>query len=187
MPNRARTIFWILCAVPLLSLLVSPARNLSQEIQHVLVDNFPETQKVTGSVSVDGTIRHGVPQRFQDFSVSPAKRSEVRRLTAGGTINTEGFTSMVVGLAGEFKSVVPNFGTVGAILLPDEAPILRAFDDDGTLEFQQEITAQADSRVSAYFASEPKRLAVGFTRYRIYFYNTTERSVGVNLYVYLTN
>ena len=41
--------------------------------------------------------------------------------------------------------------------------------------------------VTIHSASSKPKLTIGFPRYRIYYYNTTERPVGVDLYVYLTN
>ena len=81
----------------------------------------------------------------------------------------------------------PVPGDVGAILLPDEDAVLRAFNEDGKFQFTQEIQASAVSGLSPWFASGQEKFTIGFPRYRIFFYNTTDRTVGVNLYVYLTN
>jgi hypothetical protein len=125
--------------------------------------------------------------RFPEMVVSPAKPAEFRRLTPGGIVDAGGFTSMILGLGGQFKSSLPRPGEVGAILLPDEDPVVRAFNEEGKFEFSLEVKALAASGLSPYFASDPEKFTVAFPRYRIYFYNTTDRTVGVNLYVYLTN
>jgi len=187
MSSRVRTSLGILCALLILNFLLPSGRVLSQEIQRVLVTNFPDLQKVEGRVTVEGIVRHGTPRRFTEVTVSPAKPSETRRLTPGGTLDTEGYTSMVLGLSGQFKTSLPHAGDVGAILLPDEEAVLRAFNDDGRFQFTQEIKALAVAGFSPYFASKPESFTIGFPRYRIFFYNTTDRTVGVNLYVYLTN
>jgi hypothetical protein len=187
MSSRVRTTLGIVCALLILSFLLPPGRALSQEIQRVLVTNFPDLQKVAGTVTVEGIVRHGTYQRLTEVTVSPAKPSETRRLTPGGTLDTDGYTGMVLGLNGQFKTSLPRPGEVGAILLPDEEAVLRAFNDDGKFQFAQEIKASAASGLSPYFASEPEKFIIGFPRYRIFYYNTTDRTVGVNLYVYLTN
>jgi hypothetical protein len=187
MSSRLRTALWILCTLLLLALLLPPGRALSQEIQAVLVTNFPELQKVEGTVQVEGIVRHGTAKRFREIAVSPAKPTDTRRLTPGGILETDGYTSMILGLAGEFQTMVPRPGTVGAILLPDEEPIVRVFQEEGQMEFPQEIQASAASAKSGYFSSEPGKFTIGFPRYRIFFYNTTDRPVEVKLYVYLTN
>ena len=43
------------------------------------------------------------------------------------------------------------------------------------------------SAASPYFASTANRVLIGFPRYRTYFYNTSDKTVTVNLYAYLTN
>ena len=187
MPDKARTLLWVLSTPLLLALLLPQGRALSQEIERVLVTNFPELQKVEGRVSVEGTVRHGSARHFTEDTVTPAKPTETRRLTPGGTLDTDGFTSMVLGLGGQFKTAFPPSGTIGAILLPDEEAIVRAFNEEGKLEFAQEIKTLVTPGPARTFASDPAKLTIGFPRYRIYYYNTTERPVGVDLYVYLTN
>jgi hypothetical protein len=187
MSSRVRASLGILCTLLILSLLLPPERASSQDISPVRVVNLPDVQRVTGIVTVDGIVRHGNAQRFSEIAVSPAKPTETRRLTPGGTLETDGYTSMVLALNGQFKTSLPRPGDVGAILLPDEDAVLRAFNEDGKFQFTQEIKAVAASGLSPWFASGQERLVIGFPRYRIFFYNTTDRTVGVNLYAYLTN
>jgi hypothetical protein len=187
MSSRVRSSLGVFCALVILTFLLSPGRVLSEDVQSVLVTNFPALQKVEGTVTVEGIVRHGTPRRYAEITVSPAKPSETRRLTPGGTLETDGYTSMVLGLSGQFKTSLPRPGDVGAILLPDEEAVLRAFYEDGKFQFTHEFKALAESGISPYFASEQVSFTIGFPRYRIFFYNTTDRTVGVNLYVYLTN
>ncbi len=47
--------------------------------------------------------------------------------------------------------------------------------------------APSVSGASLYFASEPQRFTVGFPRYRVLVYNTTDKTASVSLHAYLTN
>jgi len=187
MPTQTRTAAWILCSLLLLVLLLPPGRTLAEEVQQVLVANFPDLQRITGTVSVEGTVRHGVAQPFKEITVTPANPSQIHRLTPGGTLVTDGFTSLVLGLSGHFRTSVSRTATIGVILLPEEEPILRAFEEDGKLNFPLEVKVATAAGPSPYFASIQEKLTIAFPRYRILFYNTSEHSVNVNLHVYLTN
>jgi len=76
---------------------------------------------------------------------------------------------------------------VGVMLIPDEEPIVRALREDGRLQFPLEATAQVTPGESSFFASDPAARRVAFPRYRIYLYNSSNKSVEANLYLYLTN
>ena len=189
MPSRARTAFWTFCALLLLILilLLPPGRSLAEEVQRVLVTNFPDLQRITGTVSVEGTIRHAVAQPFKEIIVTPASPSQIQRFTQGGTLVTDGFTSVVLGLSGQFRTNISRPGTIGVILLPEEEPILRAFEEDGKLFFPLEVKVATVAGPSPFFASSQEKLTIAFPRYRIFYYNTSEHGVSVNLHVYLTN
>ena len=105
----------------------------------------------------------------------------VRRLEA------EGFTSVVLAMNGQSKGKPPKSGVVGAILLPDEESVLRVFEEEGKTQFPIEIRTAAFGGTSPHSASEPQRFLLGFPRYRIWLYNTSDRSVSTNLFAYLTN
>lgn len=172
--------------VAALALAGAPAA-LSDQIQEVLVRNFPEIQEVKGSVAVNGTIAHSEFFRREGIVVPPARRTESTNLTAAGTIETGGFTGVVLSLAGEVKDTVFNPGNVGAVLVPDEEPVLRALTEIGRIEFPVEVVATVDPQKTSFFASEPTPRPVAFPRYRLYLYNSSNKSVEANLYVYLTN
>jgi len=53
--------------------------------------------------------------------------------------------------------------------------------------FSQEVSAAGVSGAQPYFASNQPRAQIGFSRYRTYFYNSTDKAVTVNLFVYLSN
>ena len=186
MSSRVRTTLWILCTLLLLTFLIPSGRALSQEIQRVLVTNVPEVQKILGTVSVDGPVRHGRLQIFPETVVPPVEPSSTRRLIPGGTLAADGFTSVVLSLGGQFR--LRNFkpGTIGAILVPEEDPILRAFEEDGKILFPLEVRTTAGSPLDPYFASSQES-RLGFPRYRVFLYNTSDRAATVNLFAYLRN
>ena len=187
MPSRARTAVWILCAVLLLAFLAPQGRALPQEVQRVLVSNFPDLQKINGTVTVDGTVRHALLQRFPETLVQPVEPSNTRRLVPGGTLVTDGFTSVALSLGGQLKLRASRPGRIGALLIPEEETVLRAFEEDGRLLFPLEVRADSDMAAPPYFASTQGPLPVAFPRYRIFYYNTSDRTAAVDLYAYLAN
>ncbi len=158
-----------------------------EEIQKVFVTNFPKVQPISGEVSIEGSIRHAVPRRFKDIVVPPVNPSDVSRLISAGTLEVDGFTSVVLALNGYSKGKVLKSGAVGAILLPDEDLVLRAFEEEGKTQFPIEIRTSPFVIASPYSASDQQRFLVGFPRYRIWLYNTTDTAVSANLFAYLTN
>jgi len=94
---------------------------------------------------------------------------------------------MVLGLQGQIKGEVFRPGTVGVYLLPDEESIVHAFEEKGLMQFATEVSAAGVSAASPYFASNASQVEIGFPRYRTYFYNTSDKTVTVNLYAYLTH
>jgi len=172
-------------AFPFLLILVGAASV--DEIQKVFVTNFPKVQAVSGEVSIDGTIRHSIARRFKEIVVPPVNPSDVSRLIAAGTLETDGFTSVVLALNGYSKGKALKSGVVGAILLPDEDLVLRAFEEEGKTQFPIEIRTSPFVAASPYSASDPQRFLVGFPRYRIWLYNTSDTSISTNLFAYLTN
>ena len=64
---------------------------------------------------------------------------------------------------------------------------MKVYEEKGQTPFAFELTVSGVSGASPYFASSGNRFSVGFPRYRTYFYNTSDKTVTVNLYAYLTN
>jgi hypothetical protein len=124
---------------------------------------------------------------MREVTVPPVSPKDTARLVQGGVLPADGFTAMVLGLQGQIKGEVYRPGAVGVFLLPDEEPIVKVFEEKGLMQFATELTAQGVSAASPYFASPANRVQVGFPRYRTYFYNTSDKTVTVNLYAYLTN
>lgn len=155
--------------------------------KRVAVTNFPETWKVKGEVSIKGPSPQAAMTMVQDILVAPVAPTETTRLTNGGVIDMDGFTGMVLHLAGQLRSQNAKPGAVGAILIPDVEVARRALDESGLLLFPIEIKASTGTGTPAYFTSEGLRAPVAFPRYRVLLYNTSDKSATVTLYAYLTN
>lgn len=179
-------LFFILLAVPILTV-SSTGDDYSNTIQRVEVTNFPKEQEVRGNVSVTGRLSHSEIVRRQGIIVPPVKRSDTTNLLQGGSIETDGFTSLIVSLQGELQSSSFVPGTIGVILIPDEAPVMRAFTDDQKILFPFETTGEAEPATFPYFTSKSEQLTIGFPSYRVFIYNTTGTTAELNLYVYLTH
>jgi hypothetical protein len=153
----------------------------------VQVLNFPDPQRIKGVVTIEGPIRHADLVHLPDIIVPPIKPADTTHLISAGTLATDGYTKVVLSLNGLTKGDVVKGGTVGAFLLPDEDSIVRTFNEAGQIQFPLEIAAKNVAATSAYFASSSERLNVGFPRYRVLLYNTTDKTATVNLFAYLTD
>lgn len=185
----AKKIGWVALALALVLWLAlsETGRAVTGEVQEVFVRNFPEIQEVKGRVGVDGPIVHSAFERRENLIVTPARRNEVTSLTPAGVVETAGFTSAVLSLEGEVRDNLFNAGAVGAVLVPDEGPVLDTFREDGRIEFPLEVVANVDPQKGSRFSSEPTIRPIAFPRYKVFLYNASNKSVEANLYVYLAN
>jgi len=168
------------------AILLSIGAAERDRIQEVVVTNFPELQQVSGQVSVEGVIPHGSLAVLKDLEVPPVGREDVTRFVGAGTVTTDGFSGMVLSLTGQPKGTTLQEGRVGALLIPDVEPVTRAFEERGQLQFPFEVRAGVPAGTAAFFSEQP-RFVVGFPRYRVFLYNTTDKTVTATLYAYLTN
>lgn len=161
--------------------------QLGSDVERIYIANWPKVQEVQGSVSVTGVTAHGQLVRRESVIVPPVRRSDTTALISGGVIETEGFTEAVLSLQGEFKDSLFGPGNIGVVLVPDEDPIVRAMMDGKRIEFPLEVAAQVATGDSPFFNSAQARVPLAFARYRVYFYNSSNKGAEVNLYVYLAN
>jgi hypothetical protein len=175
-----------ICCVVLLVVLV-PARAVADAVQSVLITNWPKVWSVAGTVTIDGPVKTSKGIALREIVIPPVNPKDTVRLIQGSTIDTDGFAYMVLSLQGQIKGEVYRAGTVGAFLLPDEEPIVKVFDEKGVMQFAQEVSAPGVSGAAPYFASNQPRSQIGFSRYRTYFYNSSDKTVTVNLFVYMSN
>ena len=159
---------------------------LGQQLAQVLVANFPEIQKVDGTVTVTKPIPHSTIVRQLGVVVPPVGRHETTDLIEGAEIPTAGFTGVTLSLQGYVKGTLNQGGNVGAVLVPAEEAILGTFDREGQIQLGLEVMSVLGRRDIETFSSQ-NLLAVGFPLYKVYYYNSTDKAVEVNLYVYLTN
>jgi hypothetical protein len=159
----------------------------SSSASPVLVTNFPDPQTITGEVAISGPVRLSKMKHISEILVPPVAPRETTRLVEGGTIETDGFASVVLSLHGQVKGSVQNPGEVGVILVPDERTIQQAFNEQGLFHFSLRAAAHGVSNTTPWFASDQPRYTVGFGTYRVLFYNTTDKTVTVDLFAYLTS
>ena len=153
----------------------------------VVVLNFPATWRVEGQVEVKSPISHATMVALREVQVPPVARKDTTRLVAAGTVTAQGFSSAVLSLTGQIKGELAKPGTIGALLVPDEEPVIRALDEQGQLLLTMEVVAESVSGRMPYFASDQPRFPVAFETYRVYLYNTTDKTAEVSFYAYLTN
>lgn len=173
--------------IALFFLLTPTGRVASQSIRQVFVTNFPRIQTIEGEVTVRGPVHLSQQQIFEKVVVPPVQPDDTTRLVEAGTLVTEGFPSVVLSLHGVVRGAVQKPGDVGAILIPDQETIREGFDETGMMPFAMETVARGITARTPYFASTQPRYTVGFSRYRVLLYNTTDKTVTVNLFAYLTN
>jgi hypothetical protein len=152
------------------------------EASEVRVTNFPEIQKIKGTVSVDGTAK---ALKRESILLTPSRRTELSELYHAGKVETEGYSNASVYLQGEIKSSTFISGSIGVMLIPDEEPILRAFKEAKQIQFPIEVVCTITSGDSEFFNCALSNQLIGFARYRMYLYNTLDKNAEVNAYLYL--
>lgn len=157
-----------------------------QELTRTYVVNLKDPHPVEGTVTVGQPIPHSVMRSLMGLVVAPAPASDPALWTEAGEIVTDGFSSVVLSFQGQFRGTPAGPGTVAVVLVPEEEDILRAF-AEGEVHLSLDALAEGVPDGRAYFSGSRSGLAVAFPRYRVYLYNTTDRSASVNLFAYLTN
>jgi hypothetical protein len=178
-------IFFVIFLFPAGAPQSSPAQ--SSQTLDVHIRNFPETQQVRGSVSIEGTTSHSKYLKREGIVVPPSRRNELSELTFAGIVETDGFTSISLNVLGEVKSGSFSSGQIGVLLIPDEEPVLRSLREAKRVSFPLEAVANLKSGDLAYFDSEQTQQKVAFPRYKMFLYNTVNKSVEANVYLYLAN
>jgi hypothetical protein len=170
-----------------LALAALPAGGAGEEARPVRVVNLPGVQRIEGKVVIDGPVRHGTLVTLADLLVQPVEPGETGRLVDGGLLSADGFTSVVLSLEARAGGRALRSGSIGAYLIPDEAEITRAFEQDAQVLFPLEISAPLTQGTFRLTAAAQARHTLGFPRYRVRLYNTTDKVVNATLYAYLTN
>ena len=122
---------------------------------------------------------------YRGILVPPVERTDVTKLVDAGTIEVDGYTYVVLNLAGEVKETPTRpGGTVGALLVPDVAPFDKVLTQLNVVAAPLEIKASASTETYPYFWAKQARFDVGFPRYRVLLYNTTGVSATVAVFAY---
>ena len=143
-------------------------------------------QEIEGQVTIDNPIPLTELVKFENITVPPVKRSDSTRFVDAGRLVTHGFPNVVLSLHGQVKGEVLKPGVAGAVLIPEEEMIQLAFNEQGMMHFALETTGGV-SKDAPYFASAQPRFVIGFSSYKVYLYNTSDKTVTVDLFAYLTN
>ena len=159
----------------------------SQAIRQVIVTNFPDLQHIDGEVEVRGPVRLSKLVVLENITVPPVQPTDNTRWIDGGVVITDGFPRVVLSLHGVVKGMVLRSGSVGAILVPNEQSIQEAFDEQGLVHFSLNVIANGVSSKTPYFASPQPVHTVAFSEYKVWLYNSTDKTVTVSLFAYLTD
>ncbi len=171
----------------LLAIMIQSPLAIASQPTEVHVDNFPETQQIKGSVSIDGPLIHSQFVKKEGLLVPISRRGETSEMFHGGIVDAEGFTSIAISVQGEVKSSSFISGSIGVVLVPDEEPVLRALREAKRIQFPIECVALIKSGDSSFFSADQVVARVTFPRYRLYLYNTLNRSADANVYIHLSN
>ena len=187
MNHRLLAVLAVSLSALILLFLTPVGTAISQELQDVLVVNFPDPQRVRGTVTIENPVPSARLFMFENVTVPPVRPTDTTRLIKAGTLVTDGFQFAVLSIVGSTRGETLQSGSVGALLIPDQAPIRRAFFEDGDVLLSLEIEAVPAAGPPAFFASNASRQPLAFPGYQVLLYNTTDKTVTVTLYAYLTN
>ncbi len=157
-----------------------------QELTRTFVVNLKDPHPIEGEVNIASPIPHSETASMIDVVVAPATREQTGLWTDVGPLETTGFTSVVLSLHGQFRGSTSGGGAVTLVLVPDEENILRAL-AEGEAHLELEAVADPAPATALYFSGTSGELPIGFSAYRMFLYNTTERSASVDVYAYLAN
>ena len=174
-------------AVAALCLLALPAppRPLAADgPEDVFVTNFPEVQRVAGTVTVGAPVPQTRLVRFEALA-SPGRRSDPSDYTEAGVLDAAGFGSVTLSLGGTVQGRLVQPAPVGVLLLPDVPDVVATFRTHGIAQFALAVEATATPAEPGVFHAEPAYFRLAFPRYRVLVYNTSPRTAEVAVYAYL--
>lgn len=189
----AYEILFLLILVPTLA--YSAEKYAPGETIDVNVKNFPDTQKIKGSVAVEGgsvgvegTIKHSRFVKWTGVMVQdPARRLDLDQMVRLGSIETDGFTSIFVSLQGEVYNGDFQAGTIGVLLVPNEPAIYRAIREAHQIQFHIETICELKAGNSPFFSAPQVHQNITFPNYAVYIYNTLNRAFEANVFLYLSH
>lgn len=122
---------------------------------------------------------------LRNIGVTPVDRTQTNLLIDGGEIDTDGFVTLVINMAGQPEGTISRAGIVGAVLVPAIAPYDFAFRTLGILPSIIEVAFPVDSG-HTFFMSKQVRVDIGFPRYRVFFYNSSDAAIRLSFFAYRT-
>ena len=155
-----------------------------QELTQTFVVNLKDPHPIEGNVLVPDPIPHSDMAAMMDVVVAPATRAQTSLWTEVGSLATNGFTSVVLSLHGQLRGSTGGTGVVALVLVPEEESVLRAF-AEGEVHLELEAIADPVPGGEMYFSGSQAGLPIAFPSYRVYLYNTTDRSASVDVFAYL--
>ncbi len=139
-----------------------------------------------GPLMGEETVSMGQLVGIRGITVPPVEKTDVTNLVDAGTLDTDGFTYMVLNMAGELKEDPTQKGIVGVLLVPDVPPFDWALTSLNVVVIPLEVKAPVKPDLLPYFMAEQVRFEVGFPRYRVLLYNTTGVSATTAVFAYRT-
>lgn len=165
----------------------------SRAAEPVTVANFPRVQEIAGTVAIRDSAR--VTGRtdatrflaYENREVSPlVGTTSPRDFQYLGTIEADGFASVILSVAAWLPSGIGDRGEIGVLLLPDIAVARDALDRDGTAPLALKLQVPiARTSAGTTVAATSERLLLSFPRWRAYLYNTTTSTLRVNAFAML--
>jgi hypothetical protein len=174
----------ILTVTLLFATLAFTAGGVQESRSYVV--NLRTPHPIEGEVGVVGPITHSKVVRMNSVVVAPVGRQATSLWAEAGRLDTDGFTSVTLSLHGLSGGTDRRAGVVGVVLVPDEARVLRSFQEN-ELHLALEAAADVVAGDLRYFSGSSESLSLGFPKYRVFVYNTTPQSVTVDIFAYLTN
>lgn len=122
---------------------------------------------------------------LRNIGVTPVDRSQTNLLIDAGEIDTDGFVGLVINMAGQPEGTISRAGIVGAVLVPSIAPYDFAFRTLGILPSIIEVAFPVDAG-RTFFMSKQVKVDIGFPRYRVFFYNSSDAAIRLSFFAYRT-
>jgi hypothetical protein len=180
----SRKLAWYLAALMVVAVLIGAGGAVASEVMDVNVLNWPDVQRVEGTVRVEGSMLHAREFAFKNVLVTPVRRTATNRFVEAGVVNAGGFGRLSVSVVGEVSGEPQQAGDLGVVLVPDTKRIMRAFQEDGRFLFPLEVTAPIRGGQQVYLAGGPGRFELAFPRYRVLLYNESDKAARVDLHLY---
>jgi len=155
------------------------------DMVEVFVHNFPDTQEVKGVVDVANLTPPTMAVRLEDRVIPPIDIKQPTDFQDLGLLQVGGYSRVALGIAGEIKGFAEK-GEVGIILIPELDIANEAWRQKGRAIFPLSLTATHDAARAPYLFSSIEMRNLAFGSYRAYAYNTTGRTVEVDVIAYLS-